>query len=107
MELAQNPMVIAGLLAGVLLALLVFALDIRAAYRSADPESHAAAAATIGQLLVVGWAITGLITVVAIWHGRVGAAVGGASLFWLVSAASTRFARSCQAWERRHAQSVQ
>jgi hypothetical protein len=88
------------------LVALYVAADMRAAYRSADPREHQAAAATIGQLLMAGWVVTGLVTAVGVWRGHVGLAVGAASLFWLVTAGSARFAASSRRWEERHAPHV-
>jgi hypothetical protein len=86
-----------ALVAGVALVFAYLAFDLRNAFRSADAHEHAAAAATIGQLLTAGLVISALVTALAVWRGVVVAAVGAAAAFWLLSAASARFSRSCRA----------
>ncbi|HWQ14803.1 MAG TPA: hypothetical protein VNL77_18535 [Roseiflexaceae bacterium] len=92
-----------GLIAALILFAVAYGLQLRAAFASDERAVHEAAAATIGQLLVVAWIGLGLATAVAVWHGLVLPAVCAAALFWLVTAAGARFSRSSRAWDERHA----
>jgi hypothetical protein len=101
----QSSLAMWALIAGVALAILYFAADLRSAFRSADEREHAAAAATIGQLLTTGWIIAGLVTALGVWRGHLWLAVGAACVFWLFTAGATRFSGAsrlrAQGWAGR------
>jgi hypothetical protein len=102
----QAALVSWGLVAALILFAVAYGLHLRSAFAADDRAVHEAAAATIGQILVVAWVGLGLVTAVAVWRGLILPAVCAAALFWLATAASSRFARSSRAWEERHAVQV-